>query len=77
MNSEERIIKVLKHEETDRIPIFEWTLDRTVIDMLNQGLARDEFINLMDMDAICADLDYQKIEVRPGIFIDEWGIINN
>lgn len=75
MNSEERVIKVLNHEETDRIPIFEWSLDKTVIGKLYPGLISDEFINMMDLDAICVDLDYQNKEVRPGIFIDEWGII--
>jgi uroporphyrinogen decarboxylase len=75
MNSEERILKTLRHEETDRIPIFEWIVDKRVIDVLYPDMTNDEFINSTNLDAICAELDYGKKEVRPGMFVDEWGTI--
>lgn len=76
MNSEERIIKTLRHEETDRIPVFEWIIDHRVIDGLYPGMTNDEFVYAMDLDAVCADLDYASEEVEPGLFRDEWGIVN-
>jgi uroporphyrinogen decarboxylase len=76
MNSEERLIKTLRHEETDRIPIFEWFIDRRVIEVLYPGIASDEIISTMNLDAICTELNYYKKEVSPGIFQDEWGVVN-
>lgn len=75
MNSEERLIKALRHEETDRIPIFEWLVDPRVIDTLHPGMTSDEFINIMGLDAICASLDYEQKEIKSGLFQDEWGTI--
>lgn len=75
LNSEERIIKALRHEETDRIPVFEWIIDHRVIDGLFPGMTGDEFAYAMDLDAVCADLDYTKKEIEPGLFRDEWGMV--
>jgi uroporphyrinogen decarboxylase len=75
VNSEERILKTLKREEVDKVPFFEWIIDKRVINAINPGMTGDEFIYSMDLDAVCADLDYEKEEIEPGIFRDEWGIV--
>ena len=75
MNSEERIIKTLLHEETDRVPIFEWIIDKKVLEVISPGKTIDEFVYLMDLDAICVDLDYKEVEIESGTYRDEWGII--
>lgn len=75
MNSEERLIKTLRHEETDRIPVFEWIIDQRVIDGLCPGMTSDDFAYAMDLDAVCADLDYTSKEIETGLFQDEWGIV--
>ena len=75
MNSEERIIKTLRHEEVDRVPFFEWIIDGKVMEALCPGKSADEFVDAMNLDAVCVDLDYRKEEIEPGLFRDEWGMV--
>ncbi|HUX12842.1 MAG TPA: uroporphyrinogen decarboxylase family protein [Spirochaetia bacterium] len=73
MNSEERIIQTLHRSETDRIPSFEWVIDRQVINAMRPGASEEGFIYQEDLDAVCVDLDYTREEIEPGLFRDEWG----
>jgi uroporphyrinogen decarboxylase len=75
MNSEERILKTLRHEETDRIPVFEWRIDARVIDGLNPGMSNEEFVKARGLDAVCVHPDYAGEELETGLYRDEWGIV--
>ena len=37
LSGEERIIRTLKREVVDRVPTFEWYIDREVIEALSPG----------------------------------------
>jgi uroporphyrinogen decarboxylase len=75
MNSEERIIKALNHEDVDRVPVFEWLISNNVIHALYPGDTLDEFVYHMDLDAVCPDLDYESEKIDENNFRDEWGLI--
>jgi uroporphyrinogen decarboxylase len=75
LTSEERILRTLRHEEVDRVPSFEWIIDKKVVEAISPGSTEEEFIYKMDLDAICVDLDYKKVEIETGVFRDEWGMV--
>ncbi len=75
MNSEERVIKALRREEIDRVPTFEWIIDKKVINAILPGKTQEEFIYEMNIDGIVVEVDYIKEEIKPGVFKDEWGTI--
>jgi uroporphyrinogen decarboxylase len=75
MNSEQRIIGALKREPVDRIPCFEWLIDKKVIDAIIPGVSYEEFSDRMDLDAVCVDVDYKKEPAGDGSFRNEWGIV--
>lgn len=75
MNSEERIINTLCRKEVDRVPVFEWTIDKKVINAIFPGSTYEQFVYNMNLDAVCIDLDYKKEEIEPGVFRDEWGAL--
>ena len=43
LTSAERVLRVLRREEPDRIPHFEWIIDRRVRDALCPGSSMEEF----------------------------------
>lgn len=75
MNSEQRILGALKREPIDRIPCFEWVIDRKVIDAIIQDVSYAEFSDRMDLDAICVDLDYKAVPADGGFMRNEWGML--
>jgi uroporphyrinogen decarboxylase len=75
MTSEERLIKALRHEEVDRIPSFEWIIDKKVINAIKPGATEEEFVYAMDLDAICVDLNYKTEVLEPNVYKDEWGMV--
>ncbi len=74
LTSEERIINTLKLEKTDRIPTYEWTIDKKIIEAISPGKDYREFVNIMDLDALCISLNYKIEKLGKGIYKDEWGI---
>ncbi len=75
MSSEERIIRALKRKEVDRVPTFEWLIDKKVIESISPGSSYEKFVYEMGIDAICVDADYKTEEIEDGLYKDEWGII--
>lgn len=75
MNSEERIINAIMRKEVDRIPTFEWTIDKKVIEKMIPGADEEELVYKMNLDAFVVEVDYMKEEIEPGLFKDEWGKI--
>ena len=52
LNSEDRIIKTLKLEQTDRIPTYEWTIDKKIIEAISPGKNYREFVDIMDLCSV-------------------------
>ena len=61
LTSAERVLRVLRREEPDRIPHFEWIIDRRVRDAICPGSTMEEFTVRMGLDAILTAPDYQAI----------------
>ena len=75
MTSAERVLRVLRREEPDRIPHFEWIIDRRVRDAICPGSTMEEFTVRMGLDAILTAPDYRKEQIGPNRFRNEWGTI--
>lgn len=75
LNGEERIIRTLKKQATDRVPTFEWYIDNKVINSILPGSVYEKFCYEMDIDAICVDCNFDKKILADGLIRDEWGMI--
>ena len=75
MTSCERVLAALRREEPDRIPHFEWAVDRKVREVLCPGCSYEEFVVRMDWDAILTAPDFRKETTAPNEFRNEWGIV--
>ena len=75
LSGEERLLRVLSRKETDRVPHFEWYIDKKVINSLSPGADYEKFCYDMDIDAICVDCDYDKKTLENDLVQDEWGMI--
>lgn len=76
MTSLERVLTVLKRGEPDRVPHFEWLVDRKVRETLCPGCSSaHEFADYMGHDAIVVDLSFQKQPLGNGRWLSEWGYI--
>ena len=61
LTSEERILRTLQRKEPDRVPHFEWVVDRRVREALYPGCkSYADFALRMGHDAIIVDLIYKK-----------------
>ena len=75
MTGEERILRALQLKEADRVPHFEWYIDKKVIEALSPGSNYEKFCYEFDNDAICIDCDFDKKFIEGGLIQDEWGMI--
>jgi uroporphyrinogen decarboxylase len=75
MNSLERVTAALKHEPLDKVPHFEWLIDKKVVDALMPGGHSFEEFSAAFTDAICVDIDYSIEKLPDGNIKDEWGMI--
>jgi len=76
LTSAERIMRVLRREEPDRVPHFEWLVDRKVRDALCPGCKTyNEFAVRMGHDAVLADPNFKKEQIGPGRKRSEWGYV--
>jgi uroporphyrinogen decarboxylase len=74
MSGKERILTVLARQEPDRVPHFEWSIDRKVRAALVPGCRTlNEFAVKMGLDAVLADPDFSREKVAPGLWRTEWG----
>ncbi len=76
MTSAERVLCVLRREQPDRIPHFEWIIDKQVRQAICPGCTMEEFSVRMGLDAILTGPDFAKEEISPGKFRNEWGMIS-
>jgi len=75
LTSAERVMRVLRNEEPDRIPHFEWIIDRRVRDAICPGSSIEEFTVRMGLDAILTGPDFKKEQIGPSRFRNEWGVV--
>jgi uroporphyrinogen decarboxylase len=76
LTSAERIMRVLRREEPDRVPHFEWLVDRKVREVLRPGCKTyNEFAVRMGHDAVLADPNFKKEQIGPGLKRSEWGYV--
>jgi uroporphyrinogen decarboxylase len=74
MTSQERVLTVLKLEEPDRIPTFEWDIAPDFISHMTDGGSYEDFIEQFDLDAVMCGPDYIKKPLDNGYLLDEWGV---
>jgi len=75
MTSLERVTAVLRREEPDRIPHFEWILDRHVREAVLPGCSMEEFTLRMGLDAILTAPDIGRERVGENRWRTEYGVI--
>ncbi len=75
LTSAERVMRVLRNQEPDRIPHFEWTFDHRVRQAICPGCSMEEFTVRMGLDAILTGPDFKKEQVGPKRFRNEWGVV--
>jgi uroporphyrinogen decarboxylase len=75
LTSVERVMRTLRREQPDRIPHFEWIIDRKVREAICPGCTLEEFTVRMDLDAILTGPDFKKEQVGPQRFRNEWGVV--
>lgn len=74
MTGEERILRVLDRKEPDRVPHFEWAIDRKVRAALAPGcISLNDFADRMGLDAVIAEPDWTRAPAGPGRWRTEWG----
>jgi len=75
MNSLERVTAAIKREPLDKVPHFEWLIDKTVVDALMPGGHKFEEFSAVYTDGVCVDINYTSENLGDGVFKDEWGMI--
>jgi uroporphyrinogen decarboxylase len=76
MTSEERVLRVLQRKEPDRVPHFEWLVDRRVREALCPDCkSYNAFAEQMGHDAIVVELSYKKERIGEDRWLSEWGFI--
>ena len=76
MNSEERVYCVLQRKEPDRVPHFEWLVDRRVRDALLPGCkSHNDFAVKIGQDAVIVDPIFKKERVSANRWRSEWGFV--
>lgn len=76
MTSAERVLCVLRREQPDRIPHFEWIIDHKVRDAICPGCTMEEFTVRMVLDAVLTGPDFQKEQIGPHRYRNEWGVVS-
>jgi len=77
MTSEERVLCALQRQVPDRVPHFEWLVDRRVREALRPGCHDfNEFAVQMGQDAVIADPIFKKERVGPNRWLSEWGYVS-
>ena len=77
LTSEERIMRVLHRKEPDRVPHFEWLIDKSVREALCPGCKdMNDFNVRMGLDAVLVDVKFKKEPAGPQRWLSEWGYVS-
>ena len=76
MTAEERVLRVLQRQVPDRVPHFEWLVDRRVREALCPGCrSHNDFALKMGHDAVLVDPNFKKERVGTNRWRSEWGYV--
>lgn len=76
MSSEERILRVLRRQEPDRVPHFEWAVDRKVRSAICPDCdSPSDFAIRMGHDAVLADVAFRREKRGERKWLTEWGYV--
>ena len=75
MKPVERVLAVLRHEEPDRVPHFEWVHDVDLIKTMTGGGNYFDLIELLDIDGVMTGPAYRKRSLGGDLLADEWGAV--
>ena len=75
MTSLERVLAVLRHQEPDRVPHFEWVHDVDLIKNMTHGGGYWDLVDLLDIDGVMVAPTYRKTSLGDNIYSDEWGAV--
>jgi len=75
MTSRDRVMCVLRNEQPDRIPHFEWIVDHNVREAILPGCSMEEFTLRMGLDAILTAPDIARKKISKNRFRNEFGVL--
>lgn len=76
LSSKERVLRALQRQEPDRVPHFEWLVDRRVREAILPGCSdHNDFAVRVGQDAVIADPDFRTTPLAGGRYLSEWGYI--
>ena len=73
MNGHERIIAALQRRQPDRVPTFEWFIDKNVARSLTGTDDPLEAVEALDIDGVNVRADYTRKFTSDTDYVDEWG----
>ncbi len=73
MNGHERIITALQRKRPDRVPTFEWFIDKKVTKALVGTEDILDAVEALDIDGVNVRADYARRFTSPTDYVDEWG----
>ncbi len=76
LSSKERILRVLQRQEPDRVPHFEWLVDRQVREAILPGCTdHNEFAVRVGQDAVIVDPNFRNTPLPGDRYLSEWGYV--
>jgi len=77
LTSKERMLRVLQRREPDRVPHFEWLVDRKVREAILPGCKdHNDFAVRVGHDAVLVDPIFKKTPLGDGRILSEWGYVS-
>ena len=70
----ERVLAVLRGEEPDRVPTFEWDIDSGLLRQMTTDGTYEGFLDTYGLDAVICGPSYARRPAGDGRIIDEWGV---
>jgi len=74
MTGRERVLAVIKREQPDRVPTFEWAINADVIKAITGDMSFDDFVEIANLDAVMCKPIYLKKPIENNMLVDEWGV---
>jgi uroporphyrinogen decarboxylase len=77
LTSKQRMLRVLQRQEPDRVPHFEWLVDRQVREAILPGCKdHNDFAVRVGHDAVLVDPIFKKTPLADGRSLSEWGYVS-
>lgn len=77
LTPKERMLRVLQRQEPDRVPHFEWAVDRKVREAILPGCKdHNDFAVRVGHDAVLFDPIFRKVPLADGRYLSEWGYVS-